>query len=416
MRSGSLNDITVLLGRRDFKRAEILLARHLRTELSAADRAESLLVRARARLLSGRPDDALEDLRDAVALSPALAESPALLELRGDCHLARFELSAVGFADRADTGQARHDYTQLLTRSPDWPNRGWVSYQQARLCLSENDTAQAIAHLHAALVSPSTLPSLTAYCYERLGFIAFFDAHHLNDALAFLDRAVATYPVDQPRVWLAEVYTLRSRVLREARDYAHALESADLALRTASDCGLAGRDALADAALFAAEIASELHGRESDVVSYVQQFTAASRKPLGIDVTWSRAHELIGDAYLRAGLAAEALDAYQAALRFNPYHPWELKLYFQIARCYYQLQDYARAANAVNVLLRSADEDEPVRRDFRVYALLGNSLYALGEFADAANAYRSALLRAPDHADGLDGLQRYYQDALERSE
>jgi tetratricopeptide (TPR) repeat protein len=270
--------------------------------------------------------------------------------------------------------------------------------------------------LQSALLNPSSVPALSAYCYERLGFVAFFDERNLSDALAWLDRAVATYPADQPRVWLAEVHTLRSRVLRELRDYAQALSAADLALKIAGGCGPAGRDALADAALFAAEIASELPGRERDLIAYVQQFTSASKKPLGIDVTWSRSQELLGDAYLRAGLASEALEAYQAALRYNPYHPWELKLYFQIARCYYQLHDYSRSANAVNVLLRSADEDEPILRDFRVHALLGNALYALADYAGAANAYRAALLRAPEHADGLDNLQKYYRDALERSE
>jgi tetratricopeptide (TPR) repeat protein len=311
MGGGSLQDITVVLGKRDVKRAEVMLARHLRSELTDTDRAETLVMRARTRLLSGRADDALVDLREAMTLSPALSETPAVLELRGDCHLARFELASVGFADRTDTAQASHDYTKILEDHPGWANRGWVRYQQARLALSENKTEIAVAHLQSALLNPSTVPALSAYCYERLGFVAFFDERNLTDALAWLDRAVATYPADQPRVWLAEVHTLRSRVLRETRDYAKALDAADVALKVAAGCGASGRDALADAALFAAEIASELPGRERDVMAYVQQFTSVSKKPLGIDVTWSRSQELLGDAYLRAGLAAEALVSYQ---------------------------------------------------------------------------------------------------------
>ncbi len=416
MRSASLHDIDVLLEKRDLKRAEIQLARHLREELETQERADTLVARAHARLLSGRPGDALLDLRDALALAPELAESPAFLELRGDCHLARFELASFGFADRADTEQAASDYARLLALAPGWPNRGWTSYQQARISLSENDIETAMSHLHSALLSPGTLPALTAYCYERLSYIAFFDARNLTDALAYVGRAIATYPVDHPRVWLSEVYTLRSRILRASHDYTQALESADMALKIASGCGPAGREALADAAQFAAEVASDMPGRERDVINYVQQFSSASKRPLGIDVAWSRAQELLGDAYLRAGLAAEALEAYQAALRYNPLHPEELKLYFQIARCYYQLEDYGRAANAVGVLLRSADDDEPLQRDFRVRALLANALYALGDYANATNAYRAALLHAPAHADGLEEMQRYYQDALERSE
>ena len=416
MSSGSLQNITLALNKRDLKRAEVLLARHLRTDLIGSERADALVVRARTRLMSGRPDDALADLRDAATLAPALSETPGFLELRADVHLARFELASVGFADRNDTAQSLRDYAQLLELAPTWPNRGWVHYQQGRIALSENHTANAVAFLQSALLSPSTVPALSAYCYERLGFVAFFDERNLAEALAWLDRAVATYPGDQPRVWLSEVHTLRSRVLRESREYGAALDAADGALRIAGGCGAAGREAQADAALFAAEIASEMPGRERSVIAYVQQFTSASKKPLGIDVTWSRSQELLGDAYLRAGLAPEALEAYQAALRYNPYHPWELKLYFQIARCYYQLHEYGRAANALHVLLRSADADEPILRDHRVHALLGNALYALTDYAGAANAYRAALLCAPEHADGLDTLQKYYRDALERSE
>ena len=416
MGSVSLHDIHLALEKRDVKRAEIILARLLRSDLDPNERAEALITRANVRLVSGRPDDALADLRDAATLTPDVTSSPDYLELRADCHLARFELASVGFADRGDTAQASLDYANLAEHAPLWPNRGWTHYQQARIALTENLTGDAIAHLQQALLNPSTVPALSAYCYERLGFIAFFDQRNPAEALAWLDRAVATYPADQPRVWLAEIHTLRSRVLREARDYTQSLAAADLSLKIAGSCGAAGREALADSALFAAEVASELAGRERAVIAYIQQFTSASKKPLGIDVTWSRSQELLGDAYLRAGLASEALESYQAALRYNPYHPWELKLYFQIAHCYYQLHEYSRSANAVSVLLRSADEDEPVLRDFRVHALLGNALYAQGDYANAANAYRAALLCAPEHADGLDGLQTYYRDAMERSE
>lgn len=416
MRNPSLQEIDDLIEKRNLKKAEVQLARYLREDLKPAERADTLLVRARARLLSGRADDALLELQEALDLVPELAAAPGFLELRGDCHLARFELASFGFADRADTRQAASDYASLLVLAPNWPNRGWTSYQQARIRLSENDMDGAMGYLQNALLSPGTLPALTAYCYERLSYIAFFDARNLTDALAYIGRAIATYPADHPRIWLSEVYTLRSRILRASHAYTQALESADTALKIASGCGPGGREALADAAQFAAEVAADMPGRERDVINYVEQFSSASRRPVGIDVAWSRAQELLGSAYLRAGLAAEALEAYQAALRHNPLHPEELTLYFQIARCYYQLEDYRRAANAVHVILRSADDDEPIRRNFRVHALLGNALYALGDYANAVNAYRAALLHAPAHADGLDGLQRYYQDALERSE
>src|SRR5689334_10205248 len=54
------------------KRAELHIARLLRTEHPPLDRANLLFRRARARLLLERPDEALEDLQTLHALQPDL--------------------------------------------------------------------------------------------------------------------------------------------------------------------------------------------------------------------------------------------------------------------------------------------------------------------------------------------------------
>src|SRR5436309_2650359 len=103
-----------LLNKRDIKRAEVLIARSLRAELSVRERARLLIARARARLLSARVDDALEDLDHARDLLLDEFETPLTIELLADCHFARFELASVGFADRSDTAQALAAYERIL--------------------------------------------------------------------------------------------------------------------------------------------------------------------------------------------------------------------------------------------------------------------------------------------------------------
>src|SRR5215216_1410086 len=125
-------NVDELLNKRDIKRAEVLIARYLRAELSAPEHARLLISRARARLLSARIDDALEDLNHARELMLDEFETPLTLELLADCHFARFELASVGFTDRSDTAQALATYERILESFPKYSNRGWIYYQRGR--------------------------------------------------------------------------------------------------------------------------------------------------------------------------------------------------------------------------------------------------------------------------------------------
>lgn len=229
--------IDSLLLKKDIKKAEVMIARQLRSDLSLQGRARMLILRARARLLGARADDALDDLNKARSLVPEQFETPSNLELLGDTHFARFELASVGFADRHDTAAALDAYETILKHHPNYDNLGWIYYQKGRLLLTENRIDEAVACFQQALLTPSTVPALTAYCYERLGFVAFYEHRDSKQALAFLNKAVATYPVRENRVWLVQVHTLRSRVLREIHDYEAALEAATTAINVASAAG-----------------------------------------------------------------------------------------------------------------------------------------------------------------------------------
>ena len=94
----SLDAVWRLIQRGDVKRAEVLVARILRDAGENAEQASALLARAQCKLLSGRPQEALEDWEQARAIASAIAEQPAALELRADAHFALYELSSVGFA------------------------------------------------------------------------------------------------------------------------------------------------------------------------------------------------------------------------------------------------------------------------------------------------------------------------------
>lgn len=403
--------IEQFLQRQDLKKAEVMIGRRLRTSLPFQERALTLMYRARVRLFRGRIDDALDDIAHAEKLHPDLAALPSTLELRADCHFARFELASVGFADRADTLIALELYNTIQRIDPEYENLGWVFYQLGRLSLTENRVDEAIQRFQDALIAPTTLPKLTAYCYERLGFIAFYEQREAKRALSLLNRAVDTYPASEDRGWLAQVHTLRSRVLRDMRQYTSALEAAQNALMIS---GKANRIGMADALLSAAEILSEMEHGERDVIAYLQQFLQISKRPLGIDVTWSRVHEMLGDAYAKTGVHTAAISAYEAALKFNPYHPWEQSLWYRTAKSCYHAGYYDRVIEILQSMIRAAEADGESIQDYRVFSLLGNALFALEQYGEAAKAYADALERAPAHPETLSTLETYYQRALDK--
>lgn len=408
-----LQTVDDLLARREIKKAEVLIARFLRSDMTPEQRAAVLILRARARLLGGRVDDTLEDLASARVAFPERFATPDALELLGDAHFARFELASVGFADRSNTTQAMEAYETILQKHAHYENTGWILYQMGRIMLTENRVEDAVSYFQRTLLNPSRVPALTAYCYERLGFVAFYEERDAKRALSFLNKAVDTYPAAESRIWLGQVHTLRSRVLREMHEYTHALEAAETAIAVCEAAGIEGKPGLADASLTAAEVVSELEGHEREVIGYLQHFLQNNKKPLGIDVTWSRVHEMLGDAHWKLAQHAAALSAYQAALEFNPYHPWELSLYYRIARCYYQLREYEKALETVERLLHLAAEDGQTVHDYRIYSVMGNAQFALGRYHQALETYRHTLDIAPANAENLDKIRQYYHFAEE---
>ncbi len=408
-----LQTIDELLARNDVRKAETLIAKALRLDLADTNRAQLLFRRARVRLLLGRPEDALDDLQTIPTLTTENLKSPAMLELLGDIYFVRFELASVGFADRNDTLRAQECYNEIIQNAPRYKNLGWIYYQLGRIWITIDETEKAVKCLQQALISPSHIGFLTAYCYERLGFISFYEHRDLEYALAFLNRAVDTYPSYSDKAWLIQVHILRSRVLRGTRDYENALAAAKDALSIVSNHA-EKRHNFPEALLSVAELLAELENRDKEVVSALHQFVQSVKKPLGVDVTWSRVNEMLGNAYFNLGQYDSAIAAYTAALQFNPDHPWALSIYYRVAKSYYQQRAYNDAINTINQMLDLVSSEDQIVNDYQVYDVLGNAYFALGRYEKAVQAYQIALQIAPPNADNVGQIKSYYQLASER--
>lgn len=398
----------------DFRKAEILIARALRSDnLESETRAEVLLRRAKARLNSGRPEDALSEANESIALRPSIADSPEMKVLLGDIYFARFVLAEFGFADRNNTDQARAYYDEVLKNTPDYPQRAWVYYQRGCIYLSENKSEAAINDLHQALAHDANPPFVHAYAYERLGFIALFEERNANQAAKYFENAIATYPTTNSIAWIANVHILRSRALTELGDYQAALEAASNALESLDSTAQDYRSTLTETHLAIGEVLAHIPGREVEAIEHLLQFLQNSKRPLGVDVTWSRVYETLGNLSLKLKRYEQAIEAYQASLQYNPYHPWEINIHYQIARCYYRMRAYERVISSVEQMQAAANQDKQSITDYRVYYVLANAFFALERYQEAADAYGAALQLAPPGADNINKIQQYLQYSLE---
>ncbi len=408
-----LKTVDNLVSTGEFKKAEVAIARSLRSDLSPQEQSQILLYRARIRLLSARPEDALDDLHMIHQINPEGYELPSTKELEGDCYFARFELASVGFAQRTDVTEAERFYQEVIINHPNYNNLGWIYYQLGRVYVTTNQIDDAIRCFQQALINPTHIKPLTSYCYERLGFITYYEQRDLEKAISFLNRAVDTYPLTENPGWLVEVNLLRSRVFRGMQDYGQALTATEAALVIVSKDSNENRLILPEVLLMAGEILSEMGNRDKEVLAYLQQFTQNAKKPLGIDVTWSRVNEMLGDAYFNLGQYDNAISAYHASLQFNPDHPWVLSLQYRIARSYYQQKDYSHVISTIEHLLHVAEIEEQTVADYHIYDTLGSAFFALRKYNEAIAAYQIALQTAPPNADNVSKIKSYCDLARE---
>lgn len=363
--------VEALINQRDFKRAEVLLTKIVRQGTTPQTNTRAAVYRAKLRLLMGRANEALSILQGIEPPLP-IRDKPEYAELLADIHFQRYELAIVGFADKADVQQAHDLYTHVLDQHPDYSNRGWVHYQLGRLLLISAQSLEAEFHFRQALFQPSHIVTLTAFVYERLAYVALYEYRVPSQALTFIDKAIATYPANEPRAWLVQALILKSKICQYI-SIDHALTVAHEAHRLATMRGSRmSRSLVAESWFTMADLASRSRGREKEVIEYVLKFLQLSRSPLGVDVTWSRAHEMLAESYFALKQYAQALAAYQTMLEFNPYYPWISAVRLRIAECYYHLRQYNDVIRLCEELLNDQDNQEAGR----VRALLGQALHA----------------------------------------
>jgi tetratricopeptide (TPR) repeat protein len=123
---------------------------------------------------------------------------------------------------------------------------------------------------------------------------------------------------------------------------------------------------------------------------------------------------MLGDASYKLGQYENAITAFQTALQFNPYHPWEISIYYRMAVSYYQQRDYDNVVKTIKRIFETAQAEGQPISDYRVYEVLGNAQFALNKYDKAAEAYARFLEIAPPNAQNLDKTREYYQFATQR--
>lgn len=407
----SLDVVETLLNNNDLKGARLALTRFLRTDIPTDEYNQVMLYRARLHLLEARPDRALDDLMVVKANSPDLLELPDNLELLADSYLARFELATVGFANRQDVIIAQDIYANLLRNHADSVDTAKIHHQLGTCLLITGQFGKASEHFRQALAAmPDHQSKLAAHCYERLAFSSFFNEREPEKALEYLDLALKAYPSDGDKLWLVQVYTLRSRILWDLKRPGLALDAIRTAITIASAHDNPDtRNGLSEALLTAGELFSQMPGYERQVIQYLNQFTQLNKKPAGIDVTWSRVYEMLANAHFTLGRFDEAIAHYKSVVQTNPYHPWATTINYRIACSYYRLGHYRDALQAVNAVLSTSEAEDGLATDYRLFDLAGNAYFALGDYTNASNAYQKALKLAPPGARSLDKIKLYHQ-------
>lgn len=379
-------ELEKLVNNRDFKRAEVLIAKRLRTVGTSDEKRQTLVYRAKLRLLIGRPNEALADLREANS-DTVQTSSPEYLELLADAYFQQYELATVGFSEKNDLKLAQEAYTTIIQKYPEYSNRGWIHYQLGRLLLISALPVEAELHFRNALFEPSYLTTLTAFCYERLAYVSLHDLRTPRQALIYIDKAIATYPGKEPCQWLVQSLLLKSKIYQSI-DLSQSLISAKEAHQIASKRGSGvAKSIIAETVLTVADVASGSRGLEHDVIEHAQHFLQLSRTPVGIDVTWARVHEMLGDSFLAQQRYKQAITAYQQMLQFNPYHPWDNAVKIRIAYCHYYLKSYAQA---VELTLQIVTDDDTT--DYATaYELLAYAYYGLDRLVEARHAWQQAV-------------------------
>jgi len=375
----------------DLRNSEYALTRSLRHELELEARISVLIKRTRLRLRLQQLEGAWEDICALHELPIASERLASVLELEADYYLAIFEWASVGFADQAALRRATTIYNSILESADNSQMSGWIHYQLGRCYMLLMDFQLAVQEFHQALVLPGdrSHPELTSYCYERLGYITYYEYRNPSEALLYLERSLDTYPNTADTLWQVPVYLLYARVLRELYALEDALRATRLALAIATRIG--EKSLIAESLLLLSDLLAKTHDNNQEIINVITNYMQFKMRPIGVDLTWGSLNDLLGDAYAHLWQYNNAIEAYQDALYFNPDHLSEAQIQLKIVCCYYQLKQYKQVVESVMHLLNVSKKENYIHIEGSLYELLGNACFALKQYQAAINAYEKSI-------------------------
>ena len=157
---------------------------------------------------------------------------------------------------------------------------------------------------------------------RALGFIELSERRNSVAALQYFRQAIEHYPAHDTSGWLTQLHIRVSRAYLDMGQHEEALSAAHRALRDIQGGSTSSvRAILPEAHKAVGDVLAAMPGGEAEAIKHFLRFLQSSRRPPGIDVTWSQVHETIGQLSFKLERYQEAIDAYEKALEYNPYHP-----------------------------------------------------------------------------------------------
>lgn len=366
-------------------------------------------------LLRARYAHLSDDYTGCIRLLKSIIDNSAdAILLTASAYFSRYQHAPIGHARRSDAENALKYYHMLITKYPKFSDIAWVYYQMGLVLNTLNQQESAYACFRKSLNMPAKNSRVKSCAYERLAHYEFYVRHDFKQAFHLLDLALAVYIPEEDKSWLIEAYLFKARIQHILKHQPSEIyQSIETAVQQAWHYFRNDTTELTEVLFVSAELLAQTEGYEKQSAKYMEEYLRLRPKPDGIDVTWSRGHEIIANVRFSEGLYEDALNAYQATLEYNPYHPWHLNIYYQIALCYYQIAHYQQVIDTIQHLLDIAHRDNIIMSDYRVYDVLGSAQFALGDFKQASETYKKALTLTPPQPNVIDKIKLYWHYSLQ---
>lgn len=399
-----LESIRTAIDKGDHRRAQQLINK---LPPNTLDHPEVILLRARYAYLT-------HDYTECIHLLTPIADtSPLALDLIASAYFARYQTAPIGHARRSDADHALKYYHLLINTYPKFDDIAWAHYHMGMVLNTLDQKESACACFRNSLNLPAKNNLIKSYAYERLADYEFYVQRDFKQAFHLLDLALAVHSQPQDTRWTIDAYLFRARIQQVLKQPDETFQSIETAIQHARAYFRDDTTELAEILFVSAELLAQVEVYEEQSARYMEEYLRLRPKPDGIDVSWSRGNEIIANVRFAEGHYEEALNAYRATLEYNPYHPWHLNIYYQIALCYYQQAKYQKSIDTIQQLLNIAHRDNIIMSDYRVYDVLGSAQFALGNFREASESYREALNLTPPQPNVIDKIKLYWHYSLQ---